>query len=111
MSEESDFDLELDEFGIYRADSEAGVDDYDQDGGKKINTMTSKSHEKSEELTHWSERYSLLTVGPTFLNREMQIVSNLPALPKSPTVPFFFVLPAPLYKHGRKGRKQQQPTH
>ena len=30
----------------------------------------------------------------TSLNREMQIVSTLPALPKAPTVPFFFVLPA-----------------
>ena len=41
-----------------------------------------------------SERYSFFAVGPASLNREMQIVSTLPALPKAPTVLFFFVLSA-----------------
>ena len=41
-----------------------------------------------------SERYSFYAVGSTSISREIQIVSNLPALAKAPTVPLFSVMPA-----------------
>ena len=50
---------------------------------------------KSERYSFYkSERYNFYAVGSTFLSREMQIVSTLPALPKAPTVPLFSVLSA-----------------